>query len=164
MEITKTHKYFDQMRMVCLCVPKEATRYALNYVEVNEKHIVGTDGHRMACLDNFGLPIGRYKVAKITKTKVEIYIDPDADGNYPKYQDIIPETIREDEKEKIPLMYEMHGLSILHYRIAKKGVCLNISFLKDFMECDTYHVIDKDRPVSFYKENFVAVIRPIDGD
>ena len=165
-DYTKANKYFDQLTMVCKSVAKEATRYALCHIEVNEKHIVATDGRRMACLDNFGIEPGRYMVHRCTKTQIVI-MPVDVDGNFCSYQDILPENIRGDEKIKISdgvFAIKDGRLTSLLYNIAKHGACLPVSFVKDFQAADSFHVISGDRPVAFYAQNFVCIIMPVDGN
>jgi hypothetical protein len=158
-EIKKTHPKFDQLRMVCLSVSKEDTRYTLAGVMVNEKHIVGTDGRRMACLDNFGIDAGYYCVCKVTKSLI-LMAPKELEGNYPKYDDVMPkESPRKDDLNVIPDCGP--GVSVWHYRIAKAGRCVNIKYLADYAAADDWYVSDVDRPLQIYAQGFVALIMPI---
>ena len=165
-EFTRYYKYFSQLTMVCKSVATKSTRYALCHIEVNDKHIIGLDGRRMACLDNFGIEPGRYLIHKCTVSKITI-MPVDVEGKFPQYVDILPETIREDEKTKITdgdFRCKDGRLTSLLYNIAKRGVCLPVSFVKDYQNTDKFHVISGKRPVAFYAENFVGVIMPVDGN
>ena len=158
LEYEKHHKYFERIRMVALSVAKEATRYQITTIEVNEKHIVGTDGRRLACLDNFGIKPGRYAVTKCTKSKVVLF-PSELEGNFPKYEDIIPEPCKDENKCNLP-----NNISIAHHHISKAGACIDIAYLKDYIETSEFYVNGKDRPVVFYDTDFVAVILPMNAN
>ncbi len=158
MEFTKVHPQFKKLHMVCKSISKEASRYAINHIEVNKKHIVGTDGRRMALLDNFGIKVSRYEVVKCTNSKILIY-PVESEGKFPKYEDILPEDVKDEDRSTLP-----DDLTIAHYRISKAGVCISIDYLKDYIEADQYHVTTKDRPVSIYADGFIAVVMPVNAD
>ena len=160
LEFTRTHKYFEQILMVCRSVAKkDSNRFSMKYIEVNDKHIVATDGHRLACLDNFGIEPGQYIPVKVTKSKIQIE-STEIKGNFPKYQDIMPASTMKTERAIMP-DHPDHPLSLLVFGIAKHGACVKVSYAKDFMACDSYYVISKNRPVAFYAKNFVGIIMPI---
>jgi len=167
MEFKKNHKYFKQLQMVCRCVGKTHKRYALCHIEVNENHIVATDGRRLGCLDNFGITPGWYRVTKCTKTIIELFPDT-VEGNFPVYEDIIPELCREDEKITIKTPEYQEGMNIdisklsrLAYDISQFKTMVYVDYLKDFLNCDSFHVIAPDRPVCFFSEGFIGIIMPI---
>ena len=160
-EFKKVHKYFNQLRMVCLSVAADDTRYALSGVMVDEKYIVGCDGKRMACLENFGIDPGYYDVCKVNKSVIKL--EPkELEGNFPKYQDILPEkTPRKDELNVIPDCST--SVSVWHYRIAQAGMGIIIKQLQDYADADDWYVLAADRPLQIYAKEFVAVIMPIKG-
>lgn len=161
LEYTKNHPKFTQLYMVCKSVAKEAIRYALQTVEVTEKHIVATDGRRMACLDNFGIEVGRYKPIKVSKSCVTL-VKVEAEGNFPDYEAVLPK--ERSDFEKLARV-ESENISLQHYRIAKAGKCIIIDFLADYMMAGWW-VIGRDdaSPVEFYSDGFRAAIMPITGD
>ena len=157
-EYSKNNQYFSRMRMLCLCVAKEDSHYTLAQIEVNKKHIVGTNGKQLACLDNFGLDVGRYVIAKLTAAKI-IICKVESGGNFPKYAHIIPPTPKNEELSVLP-----YDLSIAHHQISQAGPCIYIDNLSDFMDCDDYYVQAKDEPVTFYAKGFVGVVMPVNAD
>jgi len=169
LEFTKIHKYFNQLSMISKSIAKEPTRYALDNIEVNDKHIVATDGKRLACLDNFGIDSGRYKVTKCTKSLIQWFpVEPE--GNFPKYEDIIPEAPREDEKQLIkeassPYHKPKEGkTTILAYDIAQHKTLVYMPYLVEYQDCESFYVTSPDRPVQFFAESFVGIIMPTNAN
>ena len=152
MEFGKEHMYFSQLRMVCKSIAKDDTWYNITRIEVNEKHIVGTDKRRLAILDNFGLEPGQYEVGKLTQTKITLF-KAKSGGRFPKYKGVIPTIENEDCKCCLP-----NDISLAHYHISKAGVCIDIAFLKDYMGADKYCVVAKDKPVLFFADKLIAAI------
>lgn len=168
LEFNKSHKFFSQLSMVCKSVSKESMRYALTIIEVNEKHIVATDGRRLACLDNFGIDPGRYEVVKCTKSLIKL-CTTDLEGNFPKYTDIIPECSREEDKKKMQTPDNAWNLpnaikakvSSVMFLLGVAGVCVYTDYLADFIACTDFYATESDRPVAFYADSFVGVIMPM---
>ena len=169
LELRKSHKFFREMKMVCNCVPNDQTRYALNCIVVTDKDIVSTDGRRLAKLDNFGVDPGRYIIIKNTKSLIQITA-AEIEGNYPNYDDIIPDLPREDEKKVFTAFdsskYETHKLlSLFLFKLATEDkVCIHVDYLKDFIYSDSYYVCDPERPVMFFADCFIGIIMPIAVD
>ena len=176
MEFTKAHNYFDMLKMVCNSVAKDSTRYALCHVEVNEKHIVSTDGRRLALMDNNGiLEPGRYSIGKNIQSKIQLFKDDTIEGNFPKYEDIIPIDYEKTSKKLQGVVLDT--LTQTAFRIFSKGVCITLDFIKDYLSADRFYIQESDkpdiadntRPVVFTSElsngiKFVGVIMPINAD
>ena len=160
-EFTKTHKYFKQLAMVVKSVSKENVRYGINQILVDDKNIVATDGKRLACLKTtLGLPAGRYVCVKNTKTMIQL-VPVEVYGNWPKYEYILSEPPKEDEKQQVASGVDVEALSITAYKIAQHKTAANIEYLRDYMACDSFYVSEPDRPIQFYAEDFHAIIMPI---
>lgn len=163
-DFTKTHKYFDQLTIVCKSVCKDEKRYAMCHIEINENHIVSTNGYQFACLDNFGIVPGRYVAYKCNKQIIGL--SPiTVNGNFPKYMDILPDPIDTEDRCTIrpgSFCVKEGKLSLLMFDIVTEGAAVSIPMLKDFMSAASFFVSSKDKPIHFYAENFIGVIMPFD--
>ncbi|GGX91279.1 hypothetical protein GCM10007160_18470 [Litchfieldella qijiaojingensis] len=76
---------------VAKAVAKDDARYYLNWVYVTEKHIVGTDGHRLHMARNWeGLEPGFYDVSGVRCH------DPNW-AQYPNYERVVPDPVMNGE-------------------------------------------------------------------
>jgi len=116
---------FDQLRIICKCVSKDATRYAINYLYVEAGRVTGCNGHVLACIDNiYSIKPGFYTVKKNNKKEIILDLqDAEHCGKYPKIDDLI--------EYNTPVKGDVYregvltdNLAVDLYNIARVGVCL----------------------------------------
>ncbi len=127
----------------------ESTRYALQYVQINPKCIVATDGRHLnyAEGDFSEYEPGMYEVLLNRSNRVVMLLEEDA-GNFPKWRDILPE-----HKKFFETTSSDGGVcddfSNTFFALSKLDIMVNPTFLKDALwddEMKCYYG-EPDRPV-----------------
>ena len=91
-KIEKTNREFALLKWVLLAMAKDSSRYAINGVHFVDNQAVCTDGKRLhiGTFEHNTFEPGTYEV--ISNTAKMIVIGEPIDGNFPKYDDIVPVT------------------------------------------------------------------------
>ena len=162
---TKKTKNFSELFIACKFMPKKQLRYALNYLNVTEDEIQSTDGRRAIRVKNInGIAAGRYRVAKCTKSLIEI-CPVESTGNYPKFSEVFPnktdgENFIIDDKADTP----SRVTSLLLYHLAQVKVCIDIDLFKPVADIGANFEVwatKGEQPVYFKNDNADMVIMPL---
>ena len=147
--IGKSNKHFEGIKSIIDCIPKDATRYSLNYLYVTTDRIAGTDGKVLAVMDNYNQEMfkpGYYEVLKNTKTLIMLLpVEDREDLRYPNIEDILPDIPENQIKEKPYISTEYREdkeilLAVWLYKIYNSGICIKPVYLKRFLFCDKWAV------------------------
>jgi hypothetical protein len=106
-ELLKNARFLEQFDYVLKARAKEAARYTINFLLVEQDRIVATDGRRLHYADIAGIGAiyapGQYEVLKHNRTNIVLLkVDDDKAGNFPKYEMLIPDYDQWLESEEYP--------------------------------------------------------------
>ena len=140
---------------------KEDFRPHVKYLRVEDNTLVGTNGGRLHAYKlERELPDGWYKALESTKRYAAIYHDVSIQGDYPKWQDLLPDPESIDWTKAFFIDPDK-ALDAAVYKInTKLDKCVNIGFVKDLGASFQVDINSDDR---IYAEsgNLQAIIMPM---
>lgn len=166
------HKFFRQLRMICKSVATENSKWKLDCLYVCKEYIAATDGKRLACLTGeeldclsfFDLEPGYWGIGKCTQNQINIYHELTFENakamelQFPT--DYIKDLLFDKPEDGCGEVLD-YSLDMTYFKIARAGACINVKFLKDYIDTDSFFVQSPDKPVGFFTDLFKAVIMPI---
>lgn len=160
---------FSAVKFAADAVAKDAeSTFALTYLYITDKHIIGTDGHRLHISDNdTSITPGYYHVTKNTKTIVSIVLVADQSGfEFPDYEHLL-DSCKLDTMEFHHFEYADKFFGDVPYsqliRSLDDSVTINHSFFINAAQyTDSFAIATTGSlPVIMKGENKMALIMPM---